>query len=557
MIRNIKWLLFALLLSAPLGAEAQVINAASCSSTDVQAAFKSVVASTTTVNIPACPAGVGWSTHAALTIPSGNTSLSILGAGTLATTGGGDQTVIIDNYAGSGALISVTSNSSPSSFVRIAGITIKGGNTGTGNDKYDGVISINGPSQNVRFDHNHINLITYSPYTQGSGVEYQGCLAGVTDHNIIEAAAGNVNNLVRLYNSGTCNSDSLGVGDQSWAQPTNFGSSNFMFVESNILNGSAGNDCTKGGRYVWRFNTMNITTPSPTTQTHPTGGAGRFRGCRAMEIYKNQATAVANNYVNTFFWMSSGTALVWGNTLPSSSAGGGTGYRSVIAAHNMRSDNSTYGQTATPNGWGYCGASFNGAGSNWDGNTSSSTGYPCLDQVGRGKGDLLIGGFTSDGSGSNNVTNAATGCSGSQSCAWPRQALEPVYEWADAYSPVPNNPSSIWSQNGPGDIQNQDYYLGTSNSGSPIAFNGTVGVGAGALSARPSNCTTGVAYWATDQGNWNQSGSGGQGVLYQCSSANTWTLYYTPFTYPHPLAQGSTSQATAPDPPSNLAATVQ
>ena len=42
-------------------------------------------------------------------------------------------------------------------------------------------------------------------------------------------------------------------------------------------------------------------------------------------------------------------------------------------------------------------------------------------------------------------------------------------------------------------------------------------------SARPATCTTGVAYWATDQGNWNTSGSGGQGELFKRTDrSNTW-----------------------------------
>src|SRR5262249_11171139 len=158
--------------------------------------------------------------------------------------------------------------------------------------------------------------------------------------------------------------------------------------------------------------------------------------------------------------------------------------------------NSTYGQTPTPNGWGYCGSNFSGSVSNWDGNSAAATGYPCLDQVGRGAGQLLMNDFP-------NVMNNST-----RSIAWPSQALEPIYEWADAYSPVPNNPSGIWAQSGPDDVQNRDYYVGTTDSGTPITFSGATGVGAGSLSARPSSCTTGVAYWATDQGNWNQSGSG-------------------------------------------------
>jgi hypothetical protein len=65
-------------------------------------------------------------------------------------------------------------------------------------------------------------------------------------------------------------------------------------------------------------------------------------------------------------------------------------------------------------------------------------------------------------------------------------------------------------------------------------FTGAQGVGAGALASRPSTCTTGVGYWATDQGSWNTAG-GASGLFYRCSAPNTWTLYYTPLAYPHPL----------------------
>jgi len=533
-----KWLLFISLFSVFSGSQAQTVNAASCSATDVQNAFNAVTSSTTTVNIPACSSGTGWATQVTLIIPLGSTTLSVIGAGSQTTTGGGDQTVIIDNYAKSSALLSITTGSSSSKF-RLSGITFQGGSTGTGNDKYDGMVALYGSSQNVRVDHTHFNTTTYGPTTNGSELEFQGCLSGVTDHSRFDESAGVVNNSVRLYNSGSCNGDALGVGDQSWTIATGLGSSNFIFVENNVFNNGAGNDCTKGGRYVWRFNTMNMTTPPPAVQTHPTGGGERERGCRAWEVYENTATAQSGNYINAFLWVSSGTGVVWGNTMPSSSAGGGTGYRSVISSHNMRSDNTTYAQSATPTGWGYCGTAFNGTGSNWDENLSASTGYPCLDQVGRGVGQLLVNDFP-------NVLNNSTG-----TISWPKQALEPVYEWADFYSPVPSNPSGIWAQNGPDDVQNQDYYLGTTNSGTPISFNGTSGVGAGTMSSRPATCTTGVAYWATDQGNWNQSGSGGQGELFKCTATNTWTLYYTPYAYPHPLVAGS---VTSPMPPTDLLA---
>ena len=72
--------------------------------------------------------------------------------------------------------------------------------------------------------------------------------------------------------------------------------------------------------------------------------------------------------------------------------------------------------------------------------------------------------------------------------------------------------------------QNRDYYDMV-----PSGYNGTSGVGVGLLAARPSTCTAGVGYWATDHS-----------TLYQCGAGNTWSTYYTPYTYPHPLDTGST-----------------
>jgi hypothetical protein len=73
------------------------------------------------------------------------------------------------------------------------------------------------------------------------------------------------------------------------------------------------------------------------------------------------------------------------------------------------------------------------------------------------------------------------------------------------------------------------------------SFTGATGVGSGTLASRPGTCTTGVGYWATDQGSWNTGGAGGQGAFYKCTSTNTWTAYYTPYPYPHPARATASS----------------
>jgi hypothetical protein len=93
---------------------------------------------------------------------------------------------------------------------------------------------------------------------------------------------------------------------------------------------------------------------------------------------------------------------------------------------------------------------------------------------------------------------------------------------------------------------NVDYFDYTAS------FTGATGVGSGTLAARPATCTTGVGYWATDQGAWNTLGA--DGLFYKCTSTNTWSLYYTPLTYPHPLRSGAgqTTDSTPPAAPTNL-----
>jgi hypothetical protein len=339
------------------------------------------------------------------------------------------------------------------------------------------------------------------------------------------------------------------MGNYEWTQPTAFGSDNYFYIEDNIANGSTGGgtynsrlfDGFTAAKIVARFNTLSAVVMG---ETHATGHSPDDRGLRSQEIYGNRATSpLAKDPNFCMVDIGSGTALVWGNSANNV-------YKNMFIIKLTRINNSTYSQSPTPQGWGYCGTQFNGRGSMWDGGTALGNdtvlGYPGLDQPGRGSGDLLVGILPSK-------INQTTG-----NIFWPHQGLEPIYIWNNAGNIAPGWGGNYYANSSGGRVTaNRDYYPAVSGiQTSPTSpFNGSSGTGWGTLANRPTTCSPGVAYFAIDQGSWNTSSSnpygvqqnGADGVLYKCTAQNTWTLYYTPYTYPHPL-QGLSP---IPPPPTN------
>jgi hypothetical protein len=372
-----------------------------------------------------------------------------------------------------------------------------------------------------------------------------------------------------------------------------------------------------GCRIVNRFNHVISTGGFFLTGGHGVDTTGRSRSIRHSETYKNTVLCNSGSGCNTAFASyRGGTGLNWGNTATTSNGGffnsiiSFSVYRTVFTAQGGwgACGNASSGSAAGPfddnDGTTYYSGTMT-SGTNgetmydstksWGTNQLAPAGAPysvfdvtqgfvaqiasntansitlqqsipeqpnnfnagdsyqirrskaCVDQGGRGQG-LLV--------------QATTPVLQSRGTAGPlNEVLDPVYEWDDTVANLLHGDVGF---NDAGQIlANRDYYTDNSN-GSPVqqtsptsAFNGTSGIGRGTLSNRPTTCTTGVAYWATDQGNWNQSGSGGQGKLFKCTAPNIWTMSYQPYTYPHPLTTGATTtDPNAPTQPTNLTGTV-
>jgi len=334
----------------------------------------------------------------------------------------------------------------------------------------------------LRIDNNTFNTTTGSAIALGH-TQATKRVSGVIDHNIFQ---GSTHDRPIYY---------FGAGDNDWG-PSFQGTAENLFLEDNVFNyakenlGASGMDVWHGGRFVVRYNTIT----NARVAVHGACHGGPVN----MEVYNNTISNTdTDGGYRIIHHQGSGEFMVFNNIIsPTSSSMALQYYRSI---------------NPNPEGCGVCDGT-----QSIDGNrspTSTYHGYPCWHQPGR-------------------TGNAE---------------LRPVYLWNNRFGSTGNQISlNIENEDIPHILPNRDYYEAVSKSAqiSPTSpFNGTTGTGFGTLANRPTTCTTGtevadagkggVGYWATDTN-----------TLYRCSATNTWTVHYTPYTYPHPLTQagGATLQ---------------
>lgn len=456
-------------------------TAASCSLSDVSAAIAAAEVGDT-VKVP--PGTCTWTDK--LTITKG---ISLIG-------GGSADTIIvanIPNYCGGGyshLLGSIVTynptNWDANAAFRLSGFTFDQNNMclglklGASNKEAPFTVQTK-----IRIDH---NKFTNATDTLMQAIWNYGGMYGVVDNNIFDGVKYPIRNSPQIQNSSWWNNFSYSFG----------ASDNNLYYEDNVFSGLGDviADCQYSGRYAFRYNTVNATTDifygldlhGNWPYAHCSNDASK--SCNSDSDCVSPGTCQLDDPVNGSNMWSCFGAEVYGNEINTTSNVQATqiyaarGGKSLVFYNNVNSMNSFSVKT-----W-----------DDWCAIANPTTNTESQDV--------------------NNTYFFQNRKSYTGALAW-LSTLNRNYCVGSSY----DNPQLNR------DVFHQD-----------TTFDGTSGVGCGTLTSRPSSCTPGVGYWATDQSCSDLTGLVGahptraiSGTLYKCTSTDTWEAYYTPYTYPHPL----------------------
>jgi hypothetical protein len=432
-----------------------------------------------TINVIAGDGTATWGASSVI-VPS-NKPLQIMGPGasnlTIMLSGG--PTVVIQSYIGK-----EYSGGGRYSAGRISGFKFY-------NSPSTSHQAILANGQGWRIDHcifHNDGTHTLAPFciTNLSGAVNTQSYGLIDNNSFIEA---------KINITGASNATSLSA---AWSDALDLGGITATYIEDNTFTTNYPTNTKKqlvvdndsAAKIVVRYNT----TTNCDLQTHGLQQYGG-RGSRKAEFYANKMIDM-NSSVTAYIEIIAGSGVIFANNIT------GTTGTYATALQNIRSGRSV-------DCLGTCDGSHA-----WDGNELSS-GWPCRDQPGTG-GDA--------------------GWDGTCSGAPAKQTKAPIYIWKNLGAA--NGTDSLFNISPTHIVENRDFYRYNINCTASSCSSG-VGVGE---STPTGSCTTGVAYWKTSQSMSDITDYTGvnpttplSGTLYKCTSTNTWTAYYTPYTYPHPL----------------------
>jgi hypothetical protein len=390
-----------------IGAGATV-NAAGCSASQVQSAIDAAHDGDT-VAVPACSAT--WTTP--VVVKGKSIALSGTGIG---------RTVITRNTSVGDSALDVQLTASET-------FTLSGFEFSTIPSAQWGIVAVSGDPQSLKAQFRITNCkVNVAPSTPTVGYRGMSIFTtyGVIDHCIITNASDRGQGISVETNGNAWTQTNM----PPYSTPQYLGDMNAVVVEDStfdfaeLCDGAL--DAYAGTKFVFRYNTVT------NTNVGWHGADSAIRSTRSFEVYQNKFQTTGSASIYTALRARGGTGVVWGNSITGN-------YNGFFLLSHYRAD-PAYG---TP------------PGSNIDGNFDS-TGYPLLDQVGRG--------------------------SFPASTPWPNQssyteaqyeALDPMYQWKNNFkgdvSPTCDvgNPDQSATYIRP----NRDYYDNVAKPGYvPLAY---------------------------------------------------------------------------------------
>jgi len=408
----------------------------------------------------------------------------------------------------------------------------------------------------------HVTRIQNSNPSGPNGSGYfllqQGVTGTLIDNCTITSSVGNDE---WIYSRGPTN---------AWQSNSPIGTSQVdLFVEDCTFNGGAGySDANANARHVFRFNTVGA---GIKFDAHGVASNSPPRSFRSVEYYNNtwvgagtsfeirggtgmvfNNTGVGNNFYLTDYsatstWpnqadvhYSQGNILAMpngANTLVTTPVAHGfvTGMsvrHAAFGGGGVEVPDAFYVVTVTDST--HCTipiVSANGEMLQFLAALKTPYVYPIPDQVGSGKDSgprepAYIWG--------NKISGAS----------WPRTFKSIPTEGITTYRAQTGNPSASYTER---DIiaPNRDFFA-------DAGFDTATGVSVGTRSAMDAYTPSLVGYgwWVTDEGSWNtRLPPNTSGRLYKWSGSS-WVLYYTPYTYPHPLQTSLVCDTPIPSVPS-------